>query len=284
MLAALLIGIGRGASAPISGAPEQLQALAGSSAIVVSGIVDDYPESRGALTQFRFSVQRHRADGGWVEASGLLLVRAKPSIPMIEERSPPFFRYGDTLVLKGIIEQPPVLEEFDWREYLAREGVHYLMLRPEVELTGAEGGMRALGWVYRVREEMAASLGRSLPEPRGLSGTGTTARHTGRASLGAQGGLCQDRHHSSASHLGAACEHSGGAGKSRQCRSAGKKGTDLHRYTPAFRMGVRRAHRFLAAGGPSGHYGKPLPVGHIPGPPAKRLDCSFCSRCAYGRG
>ena len=166
VLATLLIGIGRGASAPISGAPEQLQTLAGSSAIVVSGIVDDYPESRGALTQFRFSVQRYRAGGGWVEASGLLLVRAKPSIPMIKERSPPFFRYGDTLVLKGNIEQPPVLEEFDWRERLAREGVHYLMFRPEVELTDGGGGVRALGWVYRVREEMAASLGRSLPEPR----------------------------------------------------------------------------------------------------------------------
>ena len=96
----------------------------------------------------------------------MLLVRAKPSIPMIEERSPPFFRYGDTLVLKGNLEQPPVLEEFDWREHLAREGVHYLMFRPDVELTGGGGGVRALGWVYRVREEMAASLGRSLPEPR----------------------------------------------------------------------------------------------------------------------
>ena len=166
LLAALLVGIGRGASLPVSGPPEQLQGLFGSSAIVVSGTVDDYPESRGALTQFRFSVQRYRADGGWVEASGLLLVRAKPSIPMIEERSPPFFRYGDTLVLKGNIEQPPVLEDFDWREHLAREGVHYLMLRPDVELTGSGGGVRALGWVYRVREEMAASLGRSLPEPR----------------------------------------------------------------------------------------------------------------------
>ena len=166
LLAALLVGIGRGATVPVSGPPEQLQTLADSSAIVVSGIVDDYPESRGALTQFRFSVERYRADGGWVETSGLLLVRAKPSIPMIEERSPPFFRYGDTLVLKGNLEQPPMLEEFDWREHLAREGVHYLMFRPEVELTGGGGGVRALGWVYRVREEMAASLGRSLPEPR----------------------------------------------------------------------------------------------------------------------
>ena len=166
LLAALLVGIGRGATLPVPGPPEQLQALAGSPAIVVSGIVDDYPESRGALTQFRFSVERYRADGGWVETSGLLLVRAKPSIPMIEERSPPFFRYGDTLVLKGTLEQPPVLEEFDWREHLAREGVHYLMFRPDVELTDGEGGVRALGWVYRVREEMAASLGRSLPEPR----------------------------------------------------------------------------------------------------------------------
>ena len=166
LLAALLVGIGRGSTVPVSGPPEQLQTLADSSAIVVSGIVDDYPESRGALTQFRFSVERYRADEGWVETSGLLLVRAKPSVPMIEERSPPFFRYGDTLVLKGTLEQPPVLEEFDWREHLAREDVHYLMFRPDVDLTGGEGGVRALGWVYRVREEMAASLGRSLPEPR----------------------------------------------------------------------------------------------------------------------
>ena len=105
------------------------------------------------------------AEAGW-KLLVLLLVSAKPSIPIIEERSPPFFRYGDTLVLKGNLEQPPVLEEFDWREHLAREGVHYLMFRPEVELTGGGGGLRALGWVYRVREEMAASLGRSLPEPR----------------------------------------------------------------------------------------------------------------------
>ena len=111
LLAALLVGIGRGSTLPVTGPPEQLQALAGSAAIVVSGIVDDYPESRGALTQFRFSVQRYRVGGGWVETSGLLLVSAKPSIPMIEERSPPFFRYGDTLVLKGNLEQPPVLEE-----------------------------------------------------------------------------------------------------------------------------------------------------------------------------
>ena len=166
LLAALLVGIGRGTTVTISGPPVQFQALADSPTIVVSGIVDDYPESRGALTQFRFSVQRYRAGGGWVETSGLVLVSAKPSIPMIEERSPPFFRYGDTLVLKGNLEQPPVLEEFDWRERLAREGVHYLMFRPDVELTGGGGGVRALGWVYRVREEMAASLGRSLPEPR----------------------------------------------------------------------------------------------------------------------
>ncbi len=165
LLAALLVGISRGSTEPVLGPDQHLQALAESTDIEIYGVIDDYPEPRGGLTQFRFDLQGYRADRGWVKTSGLLLVRAKPSIPMIDERSPPFFRYGDSLVLKGNLDQPPELEEFDWREYLAREGIHYLMSRPEVEWAGGGEGVHALGWVYRVREELAASLGRSLPEP-----------------------------------------------------------------------------------------------------------------------
>ncbi len=165
LLAALLVGMGRGAISPVAGPPEHLQTIAGATAVEISGTIDDYPEPRGGFTQFRFSIEGYRANGEWAESSGLLLVRAKPSIPMIEGQDPPFFHYGDSLVLKGTLTLPPVFEEFDWQEHLAREGIYYLMFRPEVDLTGTGEGNPVLGWVYRVREEMAASLGRSLPEP-----------------------------------------------------------------------------------------------------------------------
>ena len=166
LLAALLVGMARGSISHDSGPPEHLQTLAGPTPVEVSGVIDDYPEPRGGMTQFRFSIDGHRTGPAWANSSGLLLVRAKPPIAMIEDRSPPFFRYGDSLVLKGTLTEPPVLEEFDWRDHLAREDIHFLMFRPEVELTGYGRGSPLLGGLYRVREEMAESLDRSLPEPR----------------------------------------------------------------------------------------------------------------------
>ena len=165
MLAALLAGVGRGAVSTTAGPPDDLQALSRLETVEIAGVVEDYPEPRDGLTRFRFDIHRSRSGGAWVESGGLLLVMAKPSAPMIEGRDPPFFHYGDSLILSGGLMEPPVFDGFDWRERLAREGVHYLMLRPEVELVGGGNGALPLQWLYRLRAEMAASLGRSLPEP-----------------------------------------------------------------------------------------------------------------------
>ena len=67
LLVALLIGIGQGATVPISGPPEQLQALASSQPIVVSGVVDDYPEvtrqpSPSSASQFGITAPM---EAGW---------------------------------------------------------------------------------------------------------------------------------------------------------------------------------------------------------------------------
>ena len=163
--AALLLGIGWGAASPVSGPPDDLQALSRLESVQIAGVIEDYPEARGGLTRFRFEIDGYRIDDSWVETSGLLLVMAKPSAAMIEGRGPPFFRYGDALLITGGLTEPPALEDFDWREHLAREGVHYLVLRPEVELVGGGYGAAALQWLYRLRSGMAESLGRSLPEP-----------------------------------------------------------------------------------------------------------------------
>ena len=165
VLAALLLGVGRGAASPVPGAPDELRALSQIDTVEIIGVIDDYPEPRGGLSRFRFDVHGYRKGDVWVESSGLLLVMAKTSAVMIESRDPPFFRYGDSLVLAGALTEPPVLEEFDWRERLAREGVNYLMFQPEVELAGSGNGAPALRLLYLLRSDMAASLGRSLPEP-----------------------------------------------------------------------------------------------------------------------
>ena len=140
ILAALLLGAGRGAAFPVSGPPKHLEALSRLETVEIIGVIEEYPETRGGLTRFRFAIHGYRSGETWGESSGLLLVMAKPTAPMIEGRAPPFFRYGDSLILTGALTEPPAFEDFDWREHLAREGVHYVMFGPEVEMVGGEHG------------------------------------------------------------------------------------------------------------------------------------------------
>ena len=165
MLAALLVGVAWGALSPVSGPPDYFQDLSQLNSVQITGVIEDYPEPRGSLTRFRFAIHGYHSGESWVESDGLLLVMAKPSALMIEGRESPFFRYGDSLLLTGALTEPPILEGFDWRERLAREGVHYLMFRPEVALIGDGQASSALQLLYRFRAEMAESLGRALSEP-----------------------------------------------------------------------------------------------------------------------
>ena len=76
------------------------------------------------------------------------------------------FRYGEAVRASGLLTQPPVFEDFDYRSYLARKQVHSLMLRPRVEpQPGPPRGGTLLQLVYALRARSEALLNRRLPEP-----------------------------------------------------------------------------------------------------------------------
>ncbi len=78
----------------------------------------------------------------------------------------PGLRPGDHVLLRGSLEPPPMFEGFDYRAYLARQGVSSVMYQPEVELlsTSTWSLARALSpWRHR----LARSLEDALPEPEG---------------------------------------------------------------------------------------------------------------------
>lgn len=166
LVAVLLAGFGRGTSEAPGSTNETLSRYHEGSVVEVEGLIANYPEPRGALTQFRFHVTRLRAGEAWEDASGAVLVRAPPSPELAGLREPPYFRYGDTLRLTGRLEEPPVLDDFDWRDHLAREGIHSLMLRPRAMFIDSGGGVPLLTFIYRIREEMARGLAQALPEPQ----------------------------------------------------------------------------------------------------------------------
>ena len=76
------------------------------------------------------------------------------------------YRYGDVLFMRGELEQPPVLEDFDYAGYLARRGIYSTLFCPEIESTGETSGGHILTPLNRLRSYLSACIAEALHEPQ----------------------------------------------------------------------------------------------------------------------
>lgn len=147
-------------------APLPVQAYNGVGGIEVEGVVSSDPQPRGSGWRFSISVERVRAVGEWADSRGELLVVARPPPSLVSSRDERFFRYGDRLVVTGTAETPPVFQDFDYRDYLAGQGIFSTMVYPDVDLVGEGGGNSLLDVVYSVRYRLSRSLSQAVAEPQ----------------------------------------------------------------------------------------------------------------------
>nr|HMQ55677.1 ComEC/Rec2 family competence protein [Anaerolineae bacterium] len=97
----------------------------------ITGLVVDEPDVRDNYINLRLQAESIWRDGGEQPVEGLILVRA----PRYPERA-----YGDRLSISGRLETPPEFEDFSYKDYLARFGIHTLVRRPSIELVEPDQG------------------------------------------------------------------------------------------------------------------------------------------------
>ena len=100
----------------------------------LNGTVAGPPESRGSALRFVLQARSIDRGDGWEELTADVLVTARPTPELVSLRREPHLRYGDRITLEGSLAVPPILETFDYRDYLARQGIHLVMDFPTVEL------------------------------------------------------------------------------------------------------------------------------------------------------
>ena len=152
-IALFLCGALRFEAVPTS---DELQPYIGTGTVNITGVVVEEPEPRDSSTNLILSAREINGK----EVSGTFLVRTTRY---------PTYQNGDLLKVTGELEEPPHdLDGFDYRAYLARQGIYSVMYYPDdAELLATEQGTQPFQAIYSFRHRMGEALGSSLTEPEG---------------------------------------------------------------------------------------------------------------------
>lgn len=112
--------------------------------LLITGSLTEPPDYRDNYTNLRINVTAVDTGDGDLPVSGQILVRVSPN----EE-----YEYGERVRLRGELKTPPEDEEFSYRDYLARQGIHSYVTKSEVtRLPGNDGGpIRKLVYALKTR-------------------------------------------------------------------------------------------------------------------------------------
>jgi competence protein ComEC len=128
------------------------------------GVVDDEPDVRDTYQNLRLRAESLALEGSPpLSVSGLALVRA----PRYPARA-----YGERLAATGKLETPPILEDFNYRDYLARQGVYSMLRQPLIKPVEADQGSLIWAALIAFKARAAAVIAQILPEPHAALLTG----------------------------------------------------------------------------------------------------------------
>jgi competence protein ComEC len=156
----LLALLGGGSRFPSSVPPldeHSLQFYNDKGIMEIQGVVAQEPDIRDRSCLLTFSASEVIVSGERKGVSGTALIQ----VPRY-----PAYHYGDVLNVTGKLETPQPFDSFDYRTYLARQGIYSVIYYPKIQLLGQGEGVKPLQWIYSLRERLSASLARALPEPQ----------------------------------------------------------------------------------------------------------------------
>jgi competence protein ComEC len=136
---------------------QYLQSYNDKGIVEIEGMVCTEPETRNTTSTLQLTASEIQIDDIKREISGKALIR----VPIYQE-----YHYGDILKVTGELETPPQFDDFDYKGYLARQGICSLINYPAIEILDTGKGFKPLAWIYSLRNHLSQSLSLALPEPQ----------------------------------------------------------------------------------------------------------------------
>lgn len=124
--------------------------------VTLRAVVSREPVERTNSRAYRLEVREVLADGEWRRDSGAVLMTQRPF---------PRYDYGDLIEIEGELEDPPVLDDFNYRDYLLRQGISSVIAFPDSQLIATGEGNPFRDAQISVRSALADGVSEALPEP-----------------------------------------------------------------------------------------------------------------------
>ncbi|MEW5719380.1 MAG: ComEC/Rec2 family competence protein [Chloroflexota bacterium] len=125
--------------------------------LLLVGVVSDYPDVRDYATNLRVNITRVRIENVWRDVSGVALVQ----VPRETDA-----RYGDQLQVFGEPATPFESEDFSYKDYLARQGIHSVVrVYGGVKILARDQGNPFFAALYAFRDRALATVYAILPDP-----------------------------------------------------------------------------------------------------------------------
>lgn len=132
--------------------------------VVVTGLVVDEPDVRDQSVLLRVEAESIIVSGGQLTpVKGLVLVTT-PRFPIID--------YGTQVQIIGNLETPGEGATFDYKSYLARQGIHSQMSWPQLRVLAEDQGSFLYRTIFSFKAEAEQTIRELLPDPQGALLTG----------------------------------------------------------------------------------------------------------------
>ncbi|MBN1136288.1 MAG: DNA internalization-related competence protein ComEC/Rec2 [Anaerolineae bacterium] len=141
----------------------------------LEGTVREYPDERDQITYLVLDAEMVEREGDGHAVHGQVLVRAAPL---------PTYEYGDRLRVSGMLQTPPVWDDFDYRAHLERKKIYSYFYEARIEKVGEGEGNPLLAAIYQFKDRAAEGIARLVPDPEAALMQGIV--------LGIEGGIPQD--------------------------------------------------------------------------------------------
>ncbi len=162
LLAACLVAVGIGGARYVTAVPTinetHIAYYNDTEPVTFTGLVIDEPDVRDRIVDLRVDVDALiQPDGTKLPVTGQVLVQSF-RYPVID--------YGTRIEVTGMLETPPENEDFSYKAYLARQGIHSLVFLPQVTVLAEGEGHPVYHAIFALKQRTHATINQLIAEPQ----------------------------------------------------------------------------------------------------------------------